>query len=106
MLEYSYITNRIVTDELFNERESVSIDFLDHDPFYCDAAYYQQIEKSLGINYIKNMNLSEELEKELVRQSLIRLVIHEVGHTLGLSHNFKGSLLLTCLLYTSPSPRD
>ena len=95
MLEYSYITNRIVTDELFNERESVSIDFLDHDPFYCDAAYYQQIEKSLGINYIKNMNLSEELEKELVRQSLIRLVIHEVGHTLGLSHNFKGSLLLT-----------
>ena len=32
MLEYSYITNRIVTDELFNERESVSIDFLDHDP--------------------------------------------------------------------------
>ena len=41
------------------------------------------------------MNLSEELEDELVKQSLIRLVIHEVGHTLGLSHNFKGSLLLT-----------
>ena len=95
MLEWSYITNRIVTDELFNERESYTIDFLDHDPFYCDAAYYQQIEKSLGINYIKNMNLSEELEDELVKQSLIRLVIHEVGHTLGLSHNFKGSLLLT-----------
>ena len=95
MLEWSYITNRIVSDELFNERESYSVNFLDHDPFYCDAAYYQQIEKSLGINYIKNMNLSKELEKELVRQSLIRLVIHEVGHTLGLSHNFKGSLLLT-----------
>ena len=40
-------------------------------PFYCDAAYYQQIEKSLGIDYIKNMNLSKELEDELVKQSLI-----------------------------------
>ena len=41
------------------------------------------------------MNLSEELEDELVKQSLYRLVLHEVGHTLGLSHNFKGSTLLS-----------
>ena len=41
------------------------------------------------------MNLSKEVEKELVKQSLYRLVLHEVGHTLGLSHNFKGSILLS-----------
>ena len=35
------------------------------------------------------------MEKELVKQSLYRLVLHEVGHTLGLSHNFKGSTLLS-----------
>ena len=87
MLEWTYITNRIFSDELFNERS--------HAGHNCDAAHFQQVEKSLGINYIKNMNLSEELEDELVKQSLYRLVLHEVGHTLGLSHNFKGSTLLT-----------
>ena len=35
------------------------------------------------------------MKKELVNQSLQRLVLHEVGHTLGLSHNFKGSTLLS-----------
>ena len=34
-------------------------------------------------------------KKELVKQSLYRLVLHEVGHTLGLSHNFKGSTMLS-----------
>jgi len=87
MLEWTYISNRIVADELFNERSESN--------HYCDASHYQQIEKSLGINYIKNMNLSEELEDELVKQSLYRLVLHEVGHTLGLNHNFKGSTLLS-----------
>jgi len=87
MLEWTYITNRIFSDELFNERS--------HAGHNCDAAHFQQVEKSLGINYIKNMNLSEELEDELVKQSLYRLVLHEVGHTLGLSHNFKGSTLLS-----------
>ena len=63
MLEWSYITNRIVSDELYNERS--------HSEHNCDAAHYQQLEKSLGIDYIKNMNLSEELEDELVNNHYI-----------------------------------
>ena len=88
MLEWVYVTNRIVTDELFNNPENI----LDHQ---CCAAELQQVENSLGKTYINSFNLSEELEKELVKQSLYRLVLHEVGHTLGLNHNFKGSLLLS-----------
>ena len=87
MLEWTYITNRIVADELFNESED--------NHHYCNAARHHQIENLFAKNYIKALNLSEEIEKELVKQSLYRLVLHEVGHTLGLSHNFKGSLLLS-----------
>ena len=90
MLEWTYITNRIRSDELFNN--PINLTSTDQ---CCNAAHYQNIETSLGMNYIKSMSLSEEMEKELVKQSLYRLVLHEVGHTLGLSHNFKGSLLLT-----------
>ena len=90
MLEWSYITNRIVSDNLFNKSDD-----LEHNHHVCNAAMFQQIEHSLGVDYIKSLNLSEEMNKDLVKQSLYRLVLHEVGHTLGLNHNFKGSLLLT-----------
>ena len=43
------------------------------------------------------------LPEELLGQAIKEVVMHEVGHSLGLRHNFKAS---TCLLYTSPSPRD
>ena len=89
MLEWTYITNRIVQDELFNQ-----IDNNHHSDFFCNSAKFQQIENSLGMNYIKSMDLSKSVEEELVKQSLYRLVLHE-GHTLGLNHNFKGSTLLT-----------
>ena len=88
MLEWSYITNRIVADNLYNDNSL-------EDKNCCTAAHFQQVENSLGINYIKNMNLGEEMEEELVKQSLYRLVLHEVGHTIGLNHNFKASALLT-----------
>ena len=38
---------------------------------------------------------SSELKKRLVNESIVQLVLHEVGHTLGLNHNFKGSTLLS-----------
>jgi hypothetical protein len=88
MLEWSYITNRIVADNLYNDNSL-------EDKNCCTAAHFQQVENSLGINHIKNMNLGEEMEEELVKQSLYRLVLHEVGHTIGLNHNFKASALLT-----------
>ena len=76
--------------DLFVETETYQHD---HNHNNCYAAKYQQIV--FGKNYIKSFNLSNELEEDLVKQSLKRLVLHEVGHTLGLSHNFKGSLLLS-----------
>ena len=92
MLEWTYITNRIIAKDLFVETETYQHD---HNHNNCHAAKYQQIENFFGKNYIKSFNLSNELEEDLVKQSLKRLVLHEVGHTLGLSHNFKGSLLLS-----------
>ena len=89
MLEWSYITRRIYEDNLFNSLEENT------DHHYCSAAKNQQIETSLGLDYIKIFDLGSEMEKDLVKQSLYRLVLHEVGHTLGLNHNFKGSTLLT-----------
>ena len=32
-------------------------------------------------------------DPKIIKQSIIRLALHEVGHTLGLNHNFKASFL-------------
>ena len=91
MLEWSYITRRIYEDNLFVNLEGEELDHY----YCCNAAKHQQLETSFGVDYINTFNLGEEMEKELVKQSLYRLVLHEVGHTLGLNHNFKGSTLLS-----------
>jgi hypothetical protein len=38
--------------------------------------------------------MSPEAEKEFVRQYILEVTAHEVGHTLGLRHNFRASTLL------------
>tara|TARA_B100000579_G_C22844662_1_gene863621 strand:- start:547 stop:3081 length:2535 start_codon:yes stop_codon:yes gene_type:complete len=91
MLEWVYITNRIKYDFLYDIDNSNNY-FTDN---YCFASHEFQKQNIFGDNCIDLLNLGEEMKKEMVKQSLYRLVLHEVGHTLGLSHNFKGSTLLT-----------
>ena len=91
MLEWVYITNRIKYDFLYESLE-LNNNSNDND---CIASHEFQKQNIFGSNYIDILNLGDEMKKEMVNQSLYRLVLHEVGHTLGLSHNFKGSTLLT-----------
>ena len=98
MLEWTYITNRIYQDNLFNENSTATfpyISFGDHSFHDCNVAHFQSIENNLALNYFETINLSDEIKNDFLKQSLYRLVLHEVGHTLGLNHNFKGSTLLS-----------
>ena len=95
MLEWVYITNRIKQGELF---EHTAL-FLDEenpmDEHYCSASALMQSNNLFAQHAVDAMELSQASKKTLIRESLRRLVLHEVGHTLGLNHNFKGSNLLT-----------
>ena len=91
MLEWVYVTNRIKYDFLY---DGEGLDNFSNGN-YCSASHEFQKQNVFGDNCIELLSLGEEMKKEMVRQSLYRLVLHEVGHTLGLNHNFKGSTLLT-----------
>ena len=41
--------------------------------------------------YARGMEPGSDDEKEFIRQYLVSLVMHEIGHVLGLRHNFAGS---------------
>tara|TARA_B110000971_G_C20037974_1_gene515599 strand:+ start:879 stop:3416 length:2538 start_codon:yes stop_codon:yes gene_type:complete len=95
MLEWIYITKRIQQGELF---ENTAL-FLEQDnpmdEHYCSASALMQSNNLFAHNAVDALELSEASKETLIRESIRRLVLHEVGHTLGLNHNFKGSNLLT-----------
>ena len=88
MLEFVYFTNRVKYEKLYEEIINGN-DFSDG----CMAGYYLNQGNQFGFVTSTVSAFSEELKKRIINESLIRLVLHEVGHTLGLNHNFKSSYL-------------
>ena len=87
MLEYIYFTNRVKYDFLYKSK------LFDEDVNSCSAGEFIHQGNLFGMTALNFGSNVDWLKKELVRQSLIRLVLHEVGHTIGLNHNFKSSHL-------------
>jgi hypothetical protein len=52
-------------------------------------------EKGRGPRRSEKEKAKDELPREFVGQAIKHIVMHEVGHSLGLRHNFKASTMLT-----------
>ena len=79
MLEWVYATNRLTIEDIFSSS---------HGSMTCSVGNLMQEGNMMG--YLTSTN---EEDPEILKQSIIRLTLHEVGHTLGLNHNFKASFL-------------
>jgi hypothetical protein len=63
----------------------------------CQCASHMKYELSLAamaINPNGDLKDGEKVPEELIGQAIKHVVMHEVGHTLGLRHNFKASTML------------
>ncbi|HEY9652156.1 MAG TPA: zinc-dependent metalloprotease, partial [Coleofasciculaceae cyanobacterium] len=65
-----------------------------HDLCYGMEAVRQFTLGQAGLSLLQDGLSSSEQMKEYVHQHLRWVIAHEVGHTLGLRHNFRGSTLL------------
>lgn len=96
MLEYVYVTNRVRYDRLFSTAalaggmpdEHMDIDEYDR---FCMAGDQLQQGLMVGRQALEASGAPPVQVTSLIREGLIRLTLHEVGHTLGLNHNFKSS---------------
>ncbi|MEM1043814.1 MAG: zinc-dependent metalloprotease [Bacteroidota bacterium] len=101
MLEYVFLKNRIAYDRLFETtalflEDAEELEALGQaDPHFCSLGMRLQAETLFGLQALHAQDASETEVSTLVEQSLYYLVLHEVGHTLGLNHNMKASQMLT-----------
>lgn len=92
MLEYVYVLGRLRQKKYFNI-ESALEDLNNHDMHKCSAGAIMQEQVLFGKSALVINNLTDIEFNTFLVQSIKRLVLHEVGHTLGLNHNMKGSTI-------------
>ena len=94
MLEYVFLTNRYNLEKLYNTTgtEAMEMHNGDFNKNYCSAINHLHHSNLFGKAALTAMGASEK-ETELVKEAIYYLVLHEVGHTMGLNHNMKSSQL-------------
>jgi hypothetical protein len=96
MLEYIFVTNRINQERLYEAQPASSevVIHQHHDNMHvCDAAHHLHHTSLFGGLVAEMQGLSQLEKREYLLQSLYYLVLHEMGHTLGLMHNMRASQL-------------
>jgi hypothetical protein len=94
MLEYVYLTNRLRQQSVFETYGLMHLEEQNHTSEHsCNAGHYLHHNAMLGMWYLNQNNASEAEKSEYIKHALYYLVMHEVGHTLGLNHNMKASQL-------------
>lgn len=96
MLEYIHHTYRVFFDKLFKLNSGQNMEEMHSDleglnPALCSMGYIMHSNTLLGHAVLIAADANKEDLKGLQEEAMIHLIMHEVGHTLGLNHNMKAS---------------
>lgn len=78
-----------------NDVHSPHISFSKDQVQSCNIARELQAQYITGLTVLEALDNKPEEVKEMHREFLTYLIMHEMGHTLGLNHNMKASQMLT-----------
>lgn len=98
MLEYVFMKNRWLADRLYTSGASHSEMYPEapqgqpgEQSMLCSAGHEVHLNMLLGNRVLETAGANDLEKSKLLEQGLRMLVLHEVGHTLGLNHNMKAS---------------
>lgn len=99
MLEYVHFTNRVLYDKIFDlsasSAEAYPISFQKNNPKMCSLGHVMHENRMFGQALLSSAATSDLEMARMKKESMIALIMHEVGHTLGLNHNMKASHLFS-----------
>jgi hypothetical protein len=97
MLEYIFLTNRVLYEKLFDvaalDNQATEEGMQHENAYACNYNKHLQQNVQTGLHVMTANNFSDFEKREFLKQALYDLVIHELGHTFGLNHNFIASCL-------------
>ena len=99
MLEYVHFTNRVMAEKLYDlaapAKEFNPSEYTKDNKVYCSMGHQMHQNTMFGEAVITANGNSDLEMKRIKREGMISLIMHEVGHTLGLNHNMKASQLFS-----------
>lgn len=106
MLEFVHFTNRVFADKLYNDASAnmhletneeleVKKYLAKNNLLYCSAGHVMHENLQLGTAVLQATGASELDMEAIKKEGMKSLIMHEVGHTLGLNHNMKASQLFS-----------
>jgi len=106
MLEFVHFTNRVFADKLYNDaaanmklktkEELEATKYLEkNNLLYCSAGHVMHENLQLGTAVLQASGASDLDMEAIKKEGMKSLIMHEVGHTLGLNHNMKASQLFS-----------
>lgn len=107
MLEFVYHTNRVFLDRLYDDitgqAKETHLDWKNNEhQIMCSYGHMMQFNTQFGRAAL-TLEGADEMEMEgLKKESMLELIMHEVGHTLGLNHNMKASQLFSPAQLSDP----
>ena len=108
MLEFVHFTNRVFYEKLYQDPvknmslNDPKMEIFDKTNHVCSAGEHTHENLLYGKTVYPEYSNDDIVLGKLEEENMIRLIMHEVGHTLGLSHNMRGSHLYSPEQLTNP----
>ena len=107
MLEFVFFTNRVMADRLYDlaslQKEFDASEYKQNDQLYCSLGHIMHENTMFGKAVVAATGGSKVEARRLLKESMMYLIMHEVGHTMGLNHNMKASHFLSPTQLSDPN---
>ncbi len=101
MLEFSAVSRRLFRKDVFEKAGYLHDEFQKEGAIFgvghehCSMADLVNHSTVFGFSAMRIQNTDDAAQEQFVKETLGRLILHEIGHTLGLTHNMRASSMLS-----------